>query len=139
MESLKRALPWRHLFLMPSIISRQACHTTQLPSSGGFGGRQLPRDGQVRRRYRRSKRHCKLTQTLAEAGLLAFSGSAAQTTNAQGVVNYTINVPSNLNAAQKAQLEGVKGFKVKAILAETSGARTPVESQLPLVPLVRPP
>jgi hypothetical protein len=110
-------------------IKASPSSTTQLPSSGGsvvVSFRVTDKSGGV---IADQSVTASLPKALAEAGLLAFSGSAAQTTNAQGVVNYTINVPSNLNAAQKAQLEGVKGFKVKAILAETSGARTPVESQ----------
>ena len=70
-----------------------------------------------------------LPKALTDAGLLAFNNSAAQTTNAQGVVNYTVSVPNNLNAAQKKQLEDAKGFKVNAVLTENSGARTAVDSQ----------
>ncbi len=103
--------------------------STQLPSSGGsivVSFRVTDKSGGV---IADQNVTASLPKVLTDEGLLTFSGSSSQITNAQGVVNYTINVPNNLTATQKKQLEDSTGFKVKAVLVENSGARTPVESQ----------
>ncbi|MGB2139751.1 MAG: hypothetical protein ACPHVZ_05250, partial [Psychrobacter sp.] len=61
-----------------------------------------------------------LPSTLTQKGLVTLTSAANQTTDAQGIVDYTVRIPEGLSVDQRKAIES-SGFSLTASLTETSG------------------
>ncbi|MDE4455372.1 hypothetical protein [Psychrobacter sp. DAB_AL62B] len=68
-----------------------------------------------------------LPKALRDAGLLTLESDATQKTDAQGLVKYTIRIPSNLSADKRAVLEQAD-VSITATMKEASGVISSVTS-----------
>ncbi|OLF39055.1 MULTISPECIES: Ig-like domain-containing protein [unclassified Psychrobacter] len=69
-----------------------------------------------------------LPSTLTQKGLVTLTSAANQTTDAQGVVNYTVRIPEGLSVDQRKAIEN-SGFSLTASLTETSGVSVKANSE----------
>lgn len=69
-----------------------------------------------------------LPSTLTQKGLVTFTSTANQKTDAQGVVKYTVRIPEGLSVDQRKAIES-SGFSLTASLIETSGVSVKANSE----------
>ena len=70
-----------------------------------------------------------LPKALRDAGLLTLDSFATQSTDAQGVVNYTVRIPAGLSQDQKDKLKAAGSFALTAAIIEDSGVSSTVVSK----------
>ena len=69
-----------------------------------------------------------LPSILTQKGLVTLTSAANQTTDAQGVVNYTVRIPEGLSVDQRKAIER-SGFSLVASLTESSGVSVKAKSE----------